>query len=207
MGSLQRVRRSHGSSGRNLNRCTTVVFSLKCSPKTWNRMQVFGLLNKITEEEEVSLHECCQLCHRLTAQYVIRLLLLSKESKFLNHYNLQSASCLWKQHRDQCLAPQVAHLLPGCQLSASNLLAVLPQLPVGFSGFCICLSACQKDFLDRCCMNILLMFVPSVPLASRWLPTADSPPTLSNWIPFAGMVGASFEREKDDNSWMAHIVE
>lgn len=55
-------------------------------------MQVFGLLNKITEaaKEVRRSQPACVLLILPSAHstVLIRLLLLSKESKFLNHYNL-----------------------------------------------------------------------------------------------------------------------
>ena len=128
---------------------------------------------------------------------------------FPNHWAVTPRPCRWKQEIDAltlCASGGFACLprLPGsCIKSACGNSAALPR--VSQVSVFVC-QPVRKDFLDCCCTNILLVFVPSVPLASRWLPTAASPPTLSNWILPAGTVRARFQRELDDNSWMAHTL-
>lgn len=85
-----------------------------------------------------------------------------KSSTFLNHYSLIFRplslyfTCKrWVQISALTLIVcTFGNPLAGCQFSALNLLAVIPQPAVGFSGFCICLSTCQKDSLDHGGTNI-----------------------------------------------------
>lgn len=167
----------------------------------------------------------CGWSNLLITGALIRLLLSWKASAILNHYNLSTFSLSsiteqWQQdlacENNKLILFYTARLGAGngpcCQthhnMSMSSLptppptrspgfyiKSVIPQFAVTFSGFSACLSACQKDFMKYCCTHILLLFVPSVPLASRWLPTAASPPTPSNWIPYPSMVRASFKRK------------
>lgn len=159
------------------------------------------------------LNSLCGWSNSLITQSLIRLLLSWKAFTILNHYSLPNFPYLRSLAPSHCLQKQHRDLTSGGSLTA--------RLP----GFCI-KSACGNS--SACCVFLRFLDL-SVRLSERLLGSllhkhladvcaicAFSQQVITNrrltshsvqLDSLTSMVRASFKREKDDNSWIAYIME